>query len=332
MIGIIISTFECNLSCRYCYEHPDIRRTRTSRTTVNKAFEENLNVCEEYVSYLSELARKNRRSVQIILHGGEPLLVTPDNLENLFKRICKNGNLAIQIQTNGTLITQKTAKLFHQYNVGIVISMDGPQSIHDKYRKNAGGFGTHGMVMRAIDLLRSNNVDVSALATVTEFSSDRAEDIFKFFSCLGMDFSVNRCFPVHGMQGGISERSYRAFLSVLFDLYRPTDSERCGIRIPCFDRCMHDLKWDGSCYCYSPHVSPYISVFCIPGKTFGFAAHGENIRFNSLSEYCRFSETEINNNSTKPVIRFEGSLKDIVIRHLCEQQANNYLSALTLGV
>ena len=46
MIGIIISTFECNLSCRYCYEHPDICRTRTARTAVNKTFEENLNVTE----------------------------------------------------------------------------------------------------------------------------------------------------------------------------------------------------------------------------------------------------------------------------------------------
>lgn len=178
----------------------------------------------------------------------------------------QNGNPAIQIQTNGTLITQRTAELFHQYDVGIVVSLDGPKSLHDEYRKNAGGFGTYSMVMRAIDLLRNNRVDVSALATVTELSSSRAKDIFTFFSCLGMDFSVNRCFPVLGMQGGISEQTYQTFLSMLFDLYRPTDSEHCGIKIPCFDRCIHDLKWDGSSYCYNPHVSPYVSVFAFLGR------------------------------------------------------------------
>ncbi|OUQ83825.1 radical SAM protein [Flavonifractor sp. An10] len=332
MIGVIISTFECNLSCRYCYEHSDTYRTRTSKIVVNNAFAENLDACEEYISCLSELARRNRRSVQFILHGGEPLLIAPDNLEKLFELIRKNGNPAIQIQTNGTLITQRTAELFHQYDVGIVVSLDGPKSLHDEYRKNAGGFGTYSMVMRAIDLLRNNRVDVSALATVTELSSSRAKDIFTFFSCLGMDFSVNRCFPVLGMQGGISEQTYQTFLSMLFDLYRPTDSEHCGIKIPCFDRCIHDLKWDGSSYCYNPHVSPYVSVFCIPGKTFGFAAHGKNKRFDSLLEFRRFSETAVDYSSTGTVIRMKGSLKDAVIRHLCQQQANDYLSALTLGV
>lgn len=37
-------------------------------------------------------------------------------------------------------------------------------------------------------------------------------------------------------------------------------------------------------------------------------------------------------NSINPGIRFEGTLKDAVIRHLCKQQENDYMSALTLGV
>lgn len=332
MIGVIITTLECNLSCRYCYEHSEPYRARMPRVAVNNAFTDNFAACEEYISCLSELARKNGRTVQIILHGGEPLLIAPNNLENLFAWIHRNSDATIQVQTNGTLITQRIADLFHQYDVGVVVSMDGPPSIHDEYRKNAGGFGTYNMVMRAIDLLRNNDVDVSALTTVTELAVNRAREIYTFFSQLGVDFSVNRCFPVHGMQGGISNHAYQTFLSDLFDLYCPVDSTHHGIKIPCFDRCIHDLKWDGTGYFYDPHISPYVSVFSIPRMTFGFAALGQSNRFNSLPEYRLFSETIMKENSINPGIRFEGTLKDAVIRHLCKQQENDYMSALTLGV
>ena len=78
--------------------------------------------------------------------------------------------------------------------------------------------------------------------------------------------------------------------------------------------------------------SPYVSVFSIPRMTFGFAALGQSNRFNSLPEYRLFSETIMKENSINPGIRFEGTLKDAVIRHLCKQQENDYMSALTLGV
>lgn len=328
MIGIIISTFECNLSCQYCYEHSEANRVRTSRTTVNTTFANNLNMCKEYVSCLSELAKMHGRSTQIILHGGEPLMIMPDNLERLFERIRDNENVAIQIQTNGTLITRKIAEMLHRYDVGVVISVDGPQSIHDEYRKNAGRLNTFDMVIHAIDILRDKDVDVSALATITDVSSGRASDLFTFFSCLGIDFSVNRCFPVHGMSGGISEQLYRKFLSELFDLYYSVDLSHSRIRIPCFDRCIHDLKWNGNDYCYDSRISPYVSVFSIPEMKFELANRGQNKQFNSLSEYYSFLKLAINKETANSQIRLKGTLKDAVIEHLCRQQENDYLSAL----
>lgn len=58
MIGVIITTLECNLSCRYCYEHSEPYRARMPRVAVNNAFTDNFAACEEYISCLSELARK----------------------------------------------------------------------------------------------------------------------------------------------------------------------------------------------------------------------------------------------------------------------------------
>ena len=332
MIGVIICTSECNLLCKYCYEHTDIERSRCSLSNINDTFVKSLDKCEEYVDMLTKTANRYGRTTQIILHGGEPLLIRLENLEKLFKRIKSNHDVTIQIQTNGTLITQQTAELLNRYDVGVTISMDGPQRLHDEFRRNMGGFGTYKMILRAIDILKKNNVDVSALATITKKAVDYPEEIFAFFSNLNTDFSVNRCFPVDGKQGGISEYEYMSFLAALYDFYNSNHKTTSPINIPCFDRCIHDLKCDGGRYCYDPRISPYISVSSIPSQTYGFVAFNETEKFGSLLNYHSYAEQKLRMSTVNNVLKYDSSLKKSVIQHLCVQQTNDYLNAVKLGV
>ena len=65
MIGIIITTAECNLDCKYCYEHCR-QRTRISRIEINKCFSEQISQINEFVSFISVSANRNDRNAQIV--------------------------------------------------------------------------------------------------------------------------------------------------------------------------------------------------------------------------------------------------------------------------
>lgn len=64
------------------------------------------------------------------LFGGEPLLLPVKDLEDLwswgFSRYGKNN-----VQTNGTLITDRHIELFRKYRVAVGISIDGPGALND---------------------------------------------------------------------------------------------------------------------------------------------------------------------------------------------------------
>ena len=306
MIGIIITTAECNLDCKYCYEHCR-QRTRISRIEINKCFSEQISQINEFVSFISVSANRNDRNAQIIFHGGEPLMLNLNLLEKVLCHAQSLSNLSIQIQTNGTLITEQSAKLFKKYNVSIVISIDGYADIHDKYRVNCGRKVNHARIMQSITWLKQYEVPVSALSTITDDAKHKANEIYRFFEYNGIDFSINRCFPKRGLEKdycAISEQNYYQFLSDLYDIYYT--SKHGIISIPCFDRCVHDLKLDGLSYTYRPRISPNIWVYDVEGSQIRQVT--DNTTGLSNIKYC-------------------DDLKTSVIKHLIWQQNQDFIKA-----
>jgi uncharacterized protein len=74
-----------------------------------------------------ELSRTGR---PFSIFGGEPLLMSVDDLEELwswgFEHYGRNS-----VQTNGTLISERHLELFKKYNVHVGISIDGPGPLND---------------------------------------------------------------------------------------------------------------------------------------------------------------------------------------------------------
>jgi uncharacterized protein len=105
---------KCNLQCPYCYEEP-------MRDAGNFSPGYDLDAMKR------GLERENYR---FSLFGGEPLLMPIADLEEIFRwglaRFGSNG-----IQTNGALITDDHLRIFQQYQVGVGISLDGPDALND---------------------------------------------------------------------------------------------------------------------------------------------------------------------------------------------------------
>ncbi|WP_343243710.1 FxsB family cyclophane-forming radical SAM/SPASM peptide maturase [Streptomyces sp. SID13726] len=143
----------CDLACRHCYVYEHADQSWSSRPKV---------ISEEVVSQvalrLAEHARNHElASVQVILHGGEPLLAGPTRLRHICRtlRTALDGvsALDLRIHTNGVQLSESYLDLFAEFDVRVGVSLDGDQAANDRYRLFASGRSSHDKVLKAIDLL-----------------------------------------------------------------------------------------------------------------------------------------------------------------------------------
>jgi uncharacterized protein len=161
-------TFNCNLTCEYCFIHEKDPGERMSLTTAKNA-----------IDLLME--RAAFPTVNITLIGGEPLLefdlikqIVPYALEAAARR-----NLAVtwSVTTNGTLINEEILKYFACYNINMLLSMDGGEKTHDRYRRTKNGKGTWHKIAELIPLIKMYQPWLGVRMTVsTEAIKDMRSD------------------------------------------------------------------------------------------------------------------------------------------------------------
>jgi uncharacterized protein len=113
-------TEACNLNCVYCYEQ---NKTDQAMTT-------------DMMSHI--LTNLDLSKVgQINFFGGEPLLNWP--VMKLCVDFCNENHITgkIGMTTNLTLLTDEVIDYIDEYNLLVMISMDGIKEVHDKYRSNS---------------------------------------------------------------------------------------------------------------------------------------------------------------------------------------------------
>ncbi|KIO75540.1 hypothetical protein TH53_20025 [Pedobacter lusitanus] len=99
--------------------------------------------------------------VQIVFHGGEPLLLSKEYFKtciNLFRETSPEIEFGFTIQTNGVTIDKEWYDLFKANNVGIGISIDGPKKYHDEFRVFHNGKGSYNQVAKAVKLGGDNGL------------------------------------------------------------------------------------------------------------------------------------------------------------------------------
>ncbi|WP_262057549.1 FxsB family cyclophane-forming radical SAM/SPASM peptide maturase [Streptomyces sp. STR69] len=144
----------CDLACDHCYVYEHADQSWSSRPKV---------ISDEVISWtalrLAEHAKTHALpSVQVILHGGEPLLAGPARL----RRICEElhtalhgiAELDLRIHTNGVQLSERYLDLFAEFDVRVGISLDGDQAANDLHRRFANGRTSYDKVLAAVALLR----------------------------------------------------------------------------------------------------------------------------------------------------------------------------------
>ena len=102
------------------------------------------------------------------------------------------------IQTNGTLINDEWCRLFHEFDVGIGVSIDGPRELHDRNRKTRSGRGTFDKTLAGIHCLKANGMPFHVLSVLSSASLDMPEELLAFYLSEGID---KICFNVEESEG-----------------------------------------------------------------------------------------------------------------------------------
>lgn len=175
-------TQKCNLACEYCsYSGSYHNRSHADKFM---SFE----TAKKSIDFLIQHCRDSRL-FGISFYGGEPLLAF-DFMKKCVaysKERAEGRDVAYNFTTNGTLITEEKFDFLVNNNFSIMISLDGPDSIHDKNRRFAnGGHGSHKVIMKNLKHLRERHPDFYknniTFNTVMDTSGTMSE-INEFIKC-----------------------------------------------------------------------------------------------------------------------------------------------------
>jgi uncharacterized protein len=142
-------TEQCNLRCGYCvYNEPVTDKRDHGRKDMS------LETAYKAIDYLNAHSY-NREDVTIGFYGGEPLLRFPflKSVLEYAKFVIKDRELYFTLTTNGVMLTPEIAGFLADNNMRVLLSIDGPQEIHDLYRVDVGGKGTFSRAVQGLNNL-----------------------------------------------------------------------------------------------------------------------------------------------------------------------------------
>lgn len=126
-------TQRCNLKCEYCaYSGNYFNREHTNKVM---SFETAKKAIDYFISH-----SRDASFFGISFYGGEPLL----EFELIKKCVAyadsraEGRKVSYNFTTNGTLLTEEKYEFLVKHDFAILVSLDGPQEVHDRHRVFAG--------------------------------------------------------------------------------------------------------------------------------------------------------------------------------------------------
>jgi uncharacterized protein len=143
----------CDLACDYCYMYE--MADQSWRDQPRRMSRE---IAEITAMRIGEHARDHGLTdVELILHGGEPLLAGRDLISYLVAAARNAAGPGVtvhaSIQTNAVGLDNSFLRLFDELDVGVGVSLDGPAETHDRHRRFASGRGSHAAVTAGLERL-----------------------------------------------------------------------------------------------------------------------------------------------------------------------------------
>ncbi len=207
----LIHTEGCNLACKYCFEKSILGHRKIP-----------LNIAKAAIDLLFDYSQ-NEPLLYITHFGGEPTLnfsaiqYVTEYAERKASLLGKSVDF--NITTNGVLLNKFMIDYFAQHKIKVLLSIDGLESTHDRFRVDKRGYGTFERVMRGFELLKKVQPWIGVKMTVMPSTTSNL-----FNNVLGLyEIGVNQF--IIGYATGVkwskeNMDSYSKQLSKLFHWYK----------------------------------------------------------------------------------------------------------------
>ncbi len=169
----------CNLDCSYCYYRDKSEIYSGNMPLMSEE------LLEEYIRQY--ICGTSQQSVCFCWHGGEPLMAGLPFFRRameLQKKYAGDKVIENSLQTNGVLLNEEWCSFFADNNFLIGLSLDGPEDIHNAFRRDCGGAPTFARVMKGVELMKSKGVEYNILSTVNSHSEERGAEVYRFLRSL----------------------------------------------------------------------------------------------------------------------------------------------------
>lgn len=167
----------CNLDCTYCFF--------LSKESLYVADGQRMSEASLRACIANQLDSQPDGDVTLVWQGGEPTMRglgfyreavrIADELKRPRQRVQHS------MQTNGTLLNDDWCAFLAEQNFLVGLSVDGPADLHDTFRVNKAGRGSHRQVMRGWEVLRKHSVETNVLCTVNAANAEHGERVYRWF-------------------------------------------------------------------------------------------------------------------------------------------------------
>ncbi len=235
---------DCNLRCAYCFYaaktalYPGPRRMSPE-------------VLDRLVS--SYMATDQPQYV-FGWQGGEPALMGVEffrEITRLQRRHGRRGSVVTNgFQTNGTLVDDDLAAHLAEYRFLVGVSLDGPEELHDHYRRDPQGGGSHAAVLACLVRLRRHRVEFNVLTLVTSANVGRPAELYHYLTDQGLHYQQYIPCVEFDEQGQplpwtITPEQWGDFLCGVFDEWKSSD-----ISVRLFDALLCELQGQPAPLCH----------------------------------------------------------------------------------
>jgi len=166
----------CNLACDYCF-YLENSVSRSACAIMDDA------TLEAYIH--NTIASTPSQEVAFCWQGGEPTLCGIGFFEKVIafqQRHASNKTIHNSLQTNGVLLNDAWALFLKEHRFLVGLSVDGPPSIHNTWRKTGSGKPTYSKVVRAIRCLQKHDVPINAMVVVSQRAEAQGKSVYRWLT------------------------------------------------------------------------------------------------------------------------------------------------------
>lgn len=210
----------CNYRCEYCF-YADVSNHREVKSTGI--------MTPDTMENLIKKATENQRveDITFAFQGGEPTLAGLDYFKAFIDTVDRlkqpTQKIHYALQTNGSILDEAWAQFLSQHQFLVGLSLDGYQANHDFLRKNINQLGTYSAVMKAVDLLRTHNVDFNILTVLTSILAKHPKELYAFYKKQKFEYvQLIPCLPGLDHEEGkyaLTPELFASFYKTFFDLW-----------------------------------------------------------------------------------------------------------------